>query len=202
MLQRVVHCLAARPAVFDALRWLLEAGHHTERRVIAGEGIANAIRVLDLGCGTGVFTGSFGQAQYFGIDVNAAYVTHARRKFPRQRFCVMDGANMGFAAGVFDAVLIGGVLHHLPDGVCVSILKETFRVLRSGGTLLLWEDIPTQIAWNLPGKIVHALDEGRHIRKEADYLALVRPWFTVVRTYRMLCGVCDYTVVVCRIPGS
>src|SRR5689334_7476565 len=40
-------------------------------------------RVLDVGCGPGTNAAYFAHAEYTGIDMNDAYLEHARRKFGR-----------------------------------------------------------------------------------------------------------------------
>ena len=194
--EQFVSRLAARPVVFDALRWILEAGYRGERGVLRRERCAESGRVLDIGCGTGTLAGDFAAHRYLGIDPNGDYVAHARWKHPGHRFAVMDGTRLGVASGAFDTVVISGVLHHLDDALAVAILTEARRVLRPGGRLVAWEDVPTRSALNLVGRLVHSLDEGDRIRPHDAYLDLVRSVFPSVTAYAMRSGVCDYVVMV------
>jgi SAM-dependent methyltransferase len=193
----MVHGLARRPQAFDALRWLLEAGYAGERQVVSTERCASAGVVLDLGCGTGALAGLFAPERYVGIDTDGAYLDRAARKHARHRFLRMDGSRLAFRSGVFDVVLIGGVIHHLDDPIAAAFLAEARRVLRPAtGRLVLWEDVPTRSPWNVIGRLVHRLDEGDHIRPAQRYVDLVRTRFSAVRAYPMRSGVCDYVVVV------
>jgi SAM-dependent methyltransferase len=196
--RRVVHALAARPAVFDALRWVLEAGFRGERAVLRREGCGQAGRVLDLGCGTGALAGAFAADRYLGVDPDARYVARARRKHPRHRFAVMDGTRLGLAAGAFEAVVVSGVIHHLDDGPAARLLAEARRVLAPGGRLVAWEDVPVRSGLNVVGRLVQHLDEGDGLRAAAAYLDLVRAAFPDVTAYPMRSGVCDYVVMVAR----
>lgn len=196
VLRPFVHALARRAVVFDALRWVLEAGFVGERRVLRDEQCGTAARVLDLGCGTGALAGEFAARRYLGVDADASYLRRAATRHPGRRFVAMDGCRLALRAGVVDVVVIGGVIHHLGDADAAAFLAEARRVLRPDGRLVLWEDVPTRSAWNVVGRLVQRLDEGDHIRPEQHYLDLVQQVFPGARTYGMRSGVCDYVVVV------
>lgn len=198
-LERLVDRLAARPRVFDMLRWILEAGYRGEAGVIRQEGLREVPRLLDLGCGTGALAGWFPPERYVGVDPSPVYVAHARRKHPAHRFVVMDGRHLALASASFDRVVIAGVIHHLDDTAATALLAEVRRVLRPGeGTLVLWEDVPTRTALNVIGTMIHRLDQGDRIRPDRQYVELVGSVLRVTRHYPMASGVCDYVVVVAR----
>jgi hypothetical protein len=96
----------------------------------------------------------------------------------------------------FDAALVLGVLHHLPDEIVRAAMQELQRVLKPGATVLVMEDIPPPDPWNIAGHAMHWLDRGGHIRSEADYRALFGAGFAVRRTCHMRSGICDYGVYV------
>ncbi len=50
----------------------------------------------------------------------------------------VDAKNMGYAAGMFDAVMSNSIVHHIPDPV--ECLREAVRVTRPGG-LLFFRDL-------------------------------------------------------------
>ncbi len=214
-LQQFVESLAAQPILFDLLRWILEAGFRGEKRVLQQEGLlecdlryaaphhagANAAalryRVLDLGCGTGAIAPMFNPSCYLGVDPNPRYIEWAKKVHPGYRFLVMDGRNLTLESESFDAVVIGGVIHHLEDQDAKQILAEAKRVLkRQTGKLVMWEDVPTWRKLNWIGKLIQALDVGEYIRLEQQYLQLVRSTFSNVRHYPMSSGVCDYVAIV------
>ncbi len=200
--QRFVDKLAAQPLTFDALRWVLEAGYRGEKEVLRREGLLDAPSVLDLGCGTGAMAPSFDPRRYLGVDINRRYVDWARRTKPAHRFEAMDGSRLNLPDEGFDAVFIGGVIHHLPDEAALGMLREARRVVKPAGLFLMWEDVPTRSGGNWIGRMVHRLDEGEHIRAERHYLDLVSLVFGPTRHYAMSSGVCDYLVVVWRGGGN
>ncbi len=197
---RMVHELAQRPVIYDALRWLLEAGYHGERAVLNRERIAEAKFVLDLGCGTGALAQMCPAPRYVGIDPNARYIHRAQERHPQRRFCLMNGTALGFTSGTFDVVVISGVVHHLSDGDGRALLREARRVLNpQTGRLVMWEDVAARSRWNVVGRLVHRLDEGEHIRSSQAYSGLVRSVFGNARSYGMTSGICDYVVVTAEV---
>ncbi|HVF50088.1 MAG TPA: class I SAM-dependent methyltransferase [Pyrinomonadaceae bacterium] len=103
----------------------------------AGFSSAKGLRVLEIGCGLGTDGAGFARAGaiYTGVDLTAAAVELARRRFEleglRGEFRVADAEALEFADESFDLVYSHGVLHHTPDiGAAVG---EVHRVLRPGG---------------------------------------------------------------------
>lgn len=97
---------------------------------------ANA-RWLDVGCGTGIFTGLVldlcGPAAVFGIDPSESQVAHARRQPLAQRanFRVADAQALPFSDSAFDVVASALVMNFIPDPA--QALSEMRRVTRPGG---------------------------------------------------------------------
>jgi SAM-dependent methyltransferase len=197
-MQGLLDRVSRTPRLWNILRWLVEAGFHGEHKVIAKElqpFLGRERRFLDFGCGTGQFAEDFPSDRYVGMDLTRPYVEYAQQERPGS-YSVMDGSALGFADGSFDAGLVLGVIHHLPDEIVRASVVELHRVLKADGKLLVIEDVPPPTMWNVPGHIMHWLDRGDHIRTDADYRALFAPHFNVERSYHMRSGVCDYGVYV------
>jgi len=98
---------------------------------------------LDLGCNWGRWCFSAASKGYFpiGIDPNLGAVLAARRvsrqlKIPAC-FLVADARYLPFAPSCIDIVFSYSVLQHF-DKECVRrVLKETSRILKTGGTSLI-----------------------------------------------------------------
>lgn len=197
-MQNILDQVSRTPRLWNMLRWIVEAGFQGERAVIARElePFRDAQRrFLDFGCGTGEFAADFPAAQYVGMDLTRPYIAYAGATRSGS-FSVMDGSALGLESASFDAALVLGVIHHLPDQIVRAGVQELHRVLKPGGTLLVMEDVPPPTIWNIPGHMMHWLDRGDHIRTDADYRALFTPQFVVERSYHMRSGICDYGVYV------
>jgi len=199
-IERLLDRVSAAPRLWNALRWAVEAGFTGERMAIARElrpWAGDGRRFLDLGCGTGEFAGEFPPGRYVGIDPSTTYLRFAARHRPGS-FLASAGEALPFADGSFDAALVVGVLHHLPDPVAAGAMAELARVLRSGGVTLVMEDIPPPGGGNPAGQLMHAIDRGAHIRSEAEYRAIFGSQLAVERHTTMRSGICDYAVYLLR----
>lgn len=188
--------LSAAPRLWNALRWAVEAGFQGERMAIARElrpWADDARRFLDLGCGTGEFAREFPPGRYVGVDPSTTYLRFAARHRPGSYLASL-GQALPFADASFDAALVLGVLHHLPDSVAQGVMAELARVIRPGGTALVMEDIPPPGGGNPAGQLMHAIDRGGHIRSEAEYRAIFGETFAVEHSFQMRSGICDYAV--------
>ena len=102
-------------------------------------GLPPGSRVVDLGCGSGVFTNVLHQRGYrcSGLDLSPNLIAIARAKFSGIDFVEGDIERLPFPDGSFDGVLLSGVLHHLPDpSRCAA---EVFRILRPRGKFVAFD---------------------------------------------------------------
>jgi 2-polyprenyl-3-methyl-5-hydroxy-6-metoxy-1,4-benzoquinol methylase len=108
-------------------------------------------RILDVGCGFGLFAAYFGQTQprrrIVGIDLDTRRVRIARGVasslgLDQHEFVVGDVQDARLA-GPFDAVYMLDVMHHLPHAVQRPVLERLRDLLVPGGVLLM-KDITTE----------------------------------------------------------
>ena len=143
-----------RKIAHDAERvwnWSSPAGQRRARRRASLIAIAARLGpdddVLELGCGTGLFSESFAATgcRLTAIDVAPALleIANSRRNAihapkPRNQitFRLDDAESMSFHDASFDAVVGSSVLHHLNID---AALNEIRRVLRSGGRVAFAE---------------------------------------------------------------
>jgi ubiquinone/menaquinone biosynthesis C-methylase UbiE len=100
-------------------------------------------RILDAGCGNGryskfIMRWADPDAFIAGFDLSQRMLKRARRRMhaaARMNHVAADLTKIPFAGGLFDAIVCGYVLEHLPDPR--PGLTELARVMRPGGKLLL-----------------------------------------------------------------
>jgi ubiquinone/menaquinone biosynthesis C-methylase UbiE len=126
------------------LQWLLFGPSHRALlrriRTVFGE---RPVRILDVGCGTGVFAGrlraAFPNARVWGVDLVAGMLNKGSERWRLHSGHVQpvqaDSERLPFAASTFDVVTCANSFHHYPHQD--RAVAEMGRVLRPGGRLLL-----------------------------------------------------------------
>ncbi len=107
-------------------------------------------RILDVGCGFGLFAAYFGQTQprrqIVGVDPNARRIrlaSHVAGKLGLgHRFHVGDVRDAALA-GPFEAIYVLDVMHHIPEADQAPVLARLRDLLVPGGMLLI-KDITTE----------------------------------------------------------
>ena len=118
---------------------------------------------VEIGCGAGRLTAQL--SRYFqavhGLDVSASMIEYARAHVPSNiSFHVTGGLDIPLPDDSADAIFSTHVLQHLPNTAAgAAYMREMYRVLRPGGTVML--HVPL-IVWpwgSLLGihKLVHTL---------------------------------------------
>ena len=108
-------------------------------------------RILDVGCGFGLFAAYFGQMhprrEIVGVDPDARRVGIARRVSAElgltQHSFVTGDVRTAPLAGPFAAVYVLDVMHHLPREDQQPVLERMRDLLEPGGMLLM-KDITTE----------------------------------------------------------
>jgi SAM-dependent methyltransferase len=123
--------------------WSSPAGRRRwARRVAMLTGlIPDGARVLEVGCGTGLFTAELGSTRFqtVAIDVSPDLLRQARRRCAGQAgtsFAIQNAYVTALRDESVDVVVGMSVLHHLD---LAAALREFRRVLRPGGRLLFSE---------------------------------------------------------------
>jgi SAM-dependent methyltransferase len=109
-------------------------------------------RVLEVGCGHGLFSSYLAQRsprlQVVGVDIDAHKIAVAtaaeRRDGGRLRFAVGDSGSV--PDGPWDAVVLVDVLYLLDEAAQRALLESCARVLAPGGVLVV-KDMATRPRW-------------------------------------------------------
>jgi ubiquinone/menaquinone biosynthesis C-methylase UbiE len=126
------------------LQWLLFGPSHRAMirriRAVAGE---RPVRVLDVGCGTGLFASRLVEAlpaaRVWGVDLVSDMLSKGRPRWRHYAGVVQpvqgDSERLPFPDGTFDFVTCTNSFHHYPDQQ--QAVVEMHRVLRPGGRLMI-----------------------------------------------------------------
>ena len=145
---------------YDLGCYLVGMGTRFRRKTLQLAQLQSGEHVLDVGCGTGVLTrlaaeevGNDGEV--LGIDASVEMIQVAKRNaekvHSKVNFQLGVVESLPFEDERFDIVLSSMMLHHLPPELKVAGLREIFRVLKSGGRLMVVDvDKPT----NLIGRVL------------------------------------------------
>lgn len=157
--------------------------------------------VLLNGIGTGLDLPHLPEAhEYVGVDLTRAMLERATRARTtrRVRFVQGDAMNLPFPDASFDHAVLHLILAIVPDPV--ACLRETARVVRRGGTLLVFDKFlrPGQQArlrralTPIVGAIASRLDvvfedvlaQVPGLQVESDHPGLAGGWFRLIRLRR------------------
>lgn len=124
-------------------------------------------KILDFGGGIGTsvpyFRKYFPGSDLTCLDVSQKSLELAKERFPDMAtFTHFDGITIPFADNSFDIVLAACVFHHIDHDKHLRLLYEVKRVLKTGGTIFIFEHNP------LNPLTVHAVntcpfDENAHL---------------------------------------
>ncbi len=110
-------------------------------------------RILDLGCGTGSTTlllkQAFPNAEVIGLDLSPYMLLMAQRKAKQEGIKIewqqKRAEDSQFPSDSFDLVTASLLFHETPVLIAQQILQEAFRLLRSGGQMIVLDGHQTAL---------------------------------------------------------
>lgn len=103
-----------------------------------------AVRLVDIGCGTGVVTREVRQhlhpdSKVIGMDISQQMIDKAQLLSHGMdiEWVVSTGQQLPYADQSFDAVIMHTLMSHVPDPV--GMLREANRLLAPGGTAIIFD---------------------------------------------------------------
>lgn len=156
-------------------------------------------RLLDFGCATGHIADTFEEFEYCGLDLDPQSIETAKARWagrPRMHFLAADLHERPFESNFFDEIMVAGTVHHLPDELLRSLLKELYFCFKPDGRLHIVDPV-LQDHDSALQRSMRRLDRGRFPRSVAQIKALVasielfeigpaafirsaEPWFGIV----------------------
>lgn len=111
-------------------------------------GVGSGVRLLDVGCGTGLALQIAARrgAQVSGIDASTASIEIARERVPGGNLSIGEMEELNFPESSFDIVTSFNAFQYAANPV--NALQEARRVLKPGGKVAM-------VTWGLPEKCEH-----------------------------------------------
>jgi len=129
--------------------------------------------ILEIGVGTGLLLDKYPtQSHITGIDISDEMLNIAKQRATKMSHMrihleAMDAENLAFADNHFDCVVLPYVLSVTPDPD--SLIKETRRVCKKNGTIIIINHFSGSSAWYILEKLVKNLAEKIGFRSEFSY---------------------------------
>jgi SAM-dependent methyltransferase len=158
------------PKIYNGLQMIV--GAMRAREIVIREYLQpkSDDRILDIGCGTGYIINYLPNCRYVGFDINAVYINYAKKKYRlRGEFhCNYATKELLKGYGVFDCVMMNGLIHHLDDSESVDMLSLAKSVLKYGGIIVgidgcYKDDLGSFGRWMLNN------DRGKFVRDKSGY---------------------------------
>jgi SAM-dependent methyltransferase len=177
--------LLSLPRVYSRFQsWLAVPGALAQVAQYVGAQRGDA--VLDIGCGPAAILTHLPDVEYLGVDLNARYLEHARRRYaarPGAVFLQQDVRRLPSEwAARFDLVLAFAVLHHFSDDQVLELLSTVRAFMKRDARLVTFDPayVPSQ---PLVARMLAASDRGRFVRRVDAYESLARGVFGSVTTH-------------------
>ena len=136
-------------------------------------------KVLDFGCGIGYHSTEFSNSEYLRIEPIQGCVDKANQMFKTSKNSFILGDHTALKSipnSSFDLIIAMGVLHHLNNSILDEFVRESYRILKSGGRLTTF-DPAYHKNQSLISKWVVSRDRGKWVRNVDDYLNPMRKMY-------------------------
>lgn len=137
-------------------------------------------RVLDFGCGTGLYAGLLIREGlgYHAFDIDERFVAYAQMLHPNGRF--YSSWTDITAVAPFRLVIANCCFHHIEEAEAATALERIKSVLAPDGVLLFIDHVPpSQPKVSRARRLYRLLERGGHIRTADEYERLIGPHLTV-----------------------
>jgi len=161
--------------------------------------------VLDIGCGTGEMLQYLPKSvDYVGLDMEEKYIKYCQEQYsiyPKAKFFLESVGEVYHQEweNSFDAINAHGLMHHLADSDCKTLLKHCYNYLKPGGFLITVDSVFYSKQGFLSRFLV-SLDRGQNIKTPSGYLEVASKVFDEIdgelitnhiripySIYRMIC---------------
>lgn len=171
---------------YSLLQHYVHGGQKKEKNILRRELMTHASltgvqkkgapMILELACGAGNLAGEFTPEGYCGIDIDAERIAEAKKNLPNHNFlaCGVDDQNFIELVKKSNFVFCNGLLHHLSDQQCFSLLENLRQFAPRPTTFVIMEPIMPKAWKNPPGFVLAKMDNGHNMKSIDEYLKLFK----------------------------
>lgn len=143
-------------------------------------GLEAGSRVLDFGCGTGLFARVFENERfkYWGYDIDDRLIMYASRLYPNCRFTTSEEVLKEEAP--FDLIVANCCFHHIDDTLLPSELKRIESLLADQGIFLMIDILLIENDPSFLHRSFMKLEQGKHLRTVEGYQKQIEGHFFVI----------------------
>ena len=139
-------------------------------------------KVLDFGCGTGLFVRVFEneRLKYWGYDIDDRLITYASRLYPNCGFTTSEVVLKKEAP--FDLIIANCCFHHIDDTLLSKELKRIESLLADQGIFLMIDILLIENDPSFLHRSFMKLEQGKHLRTVEGYQEHVEKHFPVIHS--------------------
>jgi len=142
--ENLIHRLVAAHPIDEAMALAVGGGDFAifglmEAEIVKAGGLANGMRIVDLGCGSGRLASALHMGwsvHYVGIDIIQALLDYAKTKAPGYQFILHRGMSIPQPDRSADMVSAFSLFTHLLQAEIYVYLQECVRILKPGGRVV------------------------------------------------------------------
>jgi SAM-dependent methyltransferase len=141
--EKLVARLVKTYPIDEAMAYAVGGGYelfgNIEAQLLRGLGLADGMRLVDLGCGSGrlaTVLHATTKVSYVGIDIVQALLDYAKKKSPRYEFILHRDLSIPQPDASADMVSAFSLFTHLLHAETYIYLEECKRVLKPGGRIV------------------------------------------------------------------
>lgn len=171
-------------ALFNDIMQRIVTGDKSEQRIdlsirLKSLNMKPQSKVLDFGCGTGLFARVFIKAgiNYVGYDIDSELIDYAKCLYKEcSFFSSMDELRK---ASPFDLVIANCCFHHIQSDTAQEELRNIKELLRANGSFILIDILKPEGDKNPLRYLFRMLERGAFIRTLEEYTGILEPHFEI-----------------------
>jgi cyclopropane fatty-acyl-phospholipid synthase-like methyltransferase len=174
-------------AIFNDLIQRIVTFNKLEQKNILGRrlealSIPKGSKVLDFGCGTGLFAKCLTGLglRYCGYDIDRRLISYASRLYGNCKFIGTKDELVKEAP--FDLIIANCCFHHINDATVQDELRDIEKILDRNGTFMMIDILSNQNDDYFPRKAFRRLELGQQIRSFDDYRKNLEQYFRISRS--------------------